>query len=76
MPSAENIAAALSSAGQDLARIHALAASAEVKEGFKQQATRALERGIFGSPSFVVGNELFWGDDRLDEAIALATSVH
>jgi 2-hydroxychromene-2-carboxylate isomerase len=51
------------------------ASSAEVKESFKEQANRALERGIFGSPSFAVGNELFWGDDRLDEAIALATGL-
>lgn len=73
MPTAENIAAALASAGQDAIRIQALACSPEVKESFKEQANRALERGIFGSPSFVVGNELFWGDDRLEEAIALAT---
>jgi 2-hydroxychromene-2-carboxylate isomerase len=28
---------------------------------------RAL--GIFGSPTFTVGDELFWGDDRLEDAI-------
>lgn len=32
----------------------------------------ALARGIFGAPSFFVGDELFWGNDRLDAAIALA----
>jgi 2-hydroxychromene-2-carboxylate isomerase len=35
----------------------------------KAQTPRAVERGIFGAPSFVVGNELFWGDDRLEDAI-------
>ena len=30
----------------------------------------ARSRGIFGAPSFVVGDELFWGDDRLGDAIA------
>jgi 2-hydroxychromene-2-carboxylate isomerase len=30
-------------------------------------AARSL--GIFGSPTFTVGRELFWGDDRLDDAI-------
>jgi 2-hydroxychromene-2-carboxylate isomerase len=75
MPSDENIAAALASAGQDPARVKTLASSPEVKESFKQQTDRALERGIFGSPSFVVGHELFWGDDRLEDAIALATGL-
>lgn len=30
-------------------------------------------RGIFGAPSFFVDGELFWGNDRLDEALAWAT---
>ncbi|MEO0786484.1 MAG: 2-hydroxychromene-2-carboxylate isomerase, partial [Pseudomonadota bacterium] len=28
--------------------------------------------GLFGAPSFTVGEELFWGDDRLEDAIAWA----
>lgn len=67
-----HIAAALSAAAQDPQRVLSLAASPEVKEAFKQQAGRALERGIFGAPSFVVGDELFWGDDRLEDAVAFA----
>ena len=35
------------------------------------QGTEATKRlGAFGSPTFVVGRELFWGDDRLKDAIA------
>jgi 2-hydroxychromene-2-carboxylate isomerase len=30
----------------------------------------ARELGIFGSPTFTIDRELFWGDDRLDDAIA------
>ena len=30
----------------------------------------AKKLGIFGSPTFVLGRELFWGDDRLDDAIS------
>jgi 2-hydroxychromene-2-carboxylate isomerase len=30
----------------------------------------ARSLGIFGSPTFTVGRELFWGDDRLDDAIS------
>jgi 2-hydroxychromene-2-carboxylate isomerase len=69
-----NTTAALAAAGQDAQRVLTLAAAPETKEAFKQQAERALERGIFGAPSFVVGDELFWGDDRLEDAIAFATS--
>ncbi len=29
-----------------------------------------MARGIFGAPTFVVGDELFWGNDRLEDAIA------
>ncbi|HXE48958.1 MAG TPA: DsbA family protein [Ramlibacter sp.] len=60
--------------GQDIGRVQSLASSPEIKEAFKQQASRALERGIFGAPSFVVAKELFWGDDRLEDAIAFARS--
>jgi 2-hydroxychromene-2-carboxylate isomerase len=28
--------------------------------------------GIFGSPTFVIGDELFWGDDRLEDALDFA----
>jgi 2-hydroxychromene-2-carboxylate isomerase len=33
----------------------------------------ARELGIFGSPSFVVEGELFWGDDRLQDALDWAS---
>ncbi len=72
MGTPENLQAALAAAGQDASRVEAAAASPEIKDAFKQQATRALERGIFGSPSFIVDGELFWGDDRLEAAIAKA----
>jgi 2-hydroxychromene-2-carboxylate isomerase len=65
-----NISAAIVGAGQEVDRVQALASSPEIKEAFMQQANWALDRGIFGSPSFVVGGELFWRDDRLEDAIA------
>ena len=34
----------------------------------------ARDLGIFGSPTFTVGRELFWGDDRLNDAIAWCRS--
>jgi len=33
----------------------------------------SIELGIFGAPTCVVGGELFWGNDRLEDAIAWAT---
>lgn len=35
----------------------------------------AAARGLFGAPSFTVGDELFWGDDRLEEAVAWARNA-
>jgi 2-hydroxychromene-2-carboxylate isomerase len=44
----------------------------EVKQRLRDQTDRARSLGIFGAPSFVVGTELFWGNDRLGDAIAWA----
>ena len=44
----------------------------EIKDRLKRQTAAAQELGIFGAPSFVCDNELFWGDDRLEQAIAWA----
>lgn len=44
-----------------------------VKQALKDRVTEAGERGIFGAPTFVCPDgELFWGDDRLQQAIAWA----
>ncbi len=39
------------------------------KTELRKQTDEALERGIFGAPSFLVDDELFWGSDRLEQAI-------
>jgi len=44
----------------------------QIKERLKQQTAEAQQLGIFGAPSFVSGGELFWGDDRLEQALAWA----
>ena len=68
----DNLREALGTLGLDAAQVLQLANSPENKEALKAQTPRAIERGIFGAPSFVVGNELFWGDDRLEDAMAWA----
>jgi 2-hydroxychromene-2-carboxylate isomerase len=42
----------------------------ENKQRLRDQTRRAGELGIFGAPSFLVDGELFWGDDRLEHALA------
>jgi len=46
----------------------------DLKDRLKRQTAEAQARGIFGAPSFFVGDELFWGDDRLEQALAWARS--
>ena len=41
----------------------------------RAQTTEAMERGIFGAPSFLIGDEIFWGFDRLDAAISWAQNT-
>jgi 2-hydroxychromene-2-carboxylate isomerase len=62
----------LTQAGQDAASILAAAQTPAAKDKLKAQTAEAMERGIFGAPSFVVGRELFWGNDRLEAALAWA----
>ena len=53
----------------DYNQIIELANSPEVTKKYEKNTFEALERGVFGAPSFSVGKELFWGDDRLEDAI-------
>jgi len=48
------------------------AQSGESKERLRQQTDAAMQRGIFGAPSFVVRDQLFWGNDRLEDALGWA----
>lgn len=65
----DNIRRSLNCVGQDADRIIAMAQSDENKTGLRQQTEQAKVLGIFGSPTFIVRNELFWGDDRLEDAL-------
>jgi 2-hydroxychromene-2-carboxylate isomerase len=48
------------------------AASEGVKAKLREATDRAGDAGVFGVPSVLVGDEVFWGDDRLEEAVAAA----
>lgn len=54
----------------DAPALLAAAQSPENKERLKRQTEQATSLGLFGAPSFVSCGELFWGNDRLDDALA------
>lgn len=60
------VGAVLAAAGFDPGQFHQWTADPAVKERLKQNTARAVERGVFGAPTFFVGQEMFWGQDRLD----------
>jgi len=47
----------------------------ENKDKLKAQTEEAIARGLFGAPSFTVDDELFWGNDRLEQAVAWAAKA-
>ena len=60
------VGAVLHEAGFDGAAMLALSSMQEVKDLLKTQTQAAVDRGIFGAPTFFVGDEMFWGQDRLE----------
>ncbi len=64
-----SIAASLREIGQEPERVLALAASDEITAALDEETGAARNIGIFGAPTFATGGELFWGDDRLSDAI-------
>ncbi|UCI10564.1 2-hydroxychromene-2-carboxylate isomerase [Mesorhizobium sp. B1-1-8] len=62
--------------GQDVDDVTAKADGARAHERLKAETDAARSYGIFGSPAFVVDGEMFWGDDRLEEALAWAAGRH
>lgn len=58
----------------DAKRILAAAQSSETKDALRRRTDEAIAKDIYGAPSFVVGQELFWGDDRLEQALRWAES--
>lgn len=69
------VEALLRETGLDPKPVLATAARPETAARFERESEQAIERGVFGAPSFHVGDELFWGQDRLDfvaEALGLS----
>ena len=49
--------------------------SSQNKAALRTQTEKAASLGIFGAPSFLVNGELYWGDDRLEDALQYAQSL-
>jgi 2-hydroxychromene-2-carboxylate isomerase len=63
--SPEVIVDALNRAGLDGASLLARTNDPEVKASLKTNGDRAIDEGVFGVPTFLVGGELFWGEDQI-----------
>ncbi|MCR9079168.1 MAG: 2-hydroxychromene-2-carboxylate isomerase [Hyphomonadaceae bacterium] len=72
---ADTIADCIETAG-GLPQIHMkMAYSNTQKAALRANVETARSRGIYGAPSFIVDDELFWGDDRLEDALEWAIRV-
>ena len=66
----DGVLAAAAEVGLDPEDVRAHIADDDVKQAVKAATDAALELGVFGVPTVQVSDELFWGDDRLEEAAA------
>lgn len=66
------LARVLGALGQDASAWLERAQSQPVKDALRAATEQAQARGIFGAPTFVARGELFWGGDRLEDALAWA----
>jgi 2-hydroxychromene-2-carboxylate isomerase len=69
---ADSVAAVLAQLGLDAAAIIAAAQADANKLRLKERTARAQALGIFGAPTCFVGGEMYWGNDRLDDAVMRA----
>jgi len=64
-----NLESALRELGRDPAEVVRRAHEKDIEDGLAAQTQTAIDIGVFGAPTFRVGDELFWGDDRLEDAV-------
>ena len=69
-----NVSESLREIDQDPERVLELAADETIAKAYLSQTEQAQSKRIFGSTSFIVDGELFWGDDRLEDAAHWALS--
>ena len=69
-----NLSSSLEAIGCDPSKVIAAAQSEAIVDALSAATEEAMALGVFGSPSFVVDGEVFWGDDRLEDAVLWAES--
>lgn len=72
---AQNVLSAAGETGLDPSDVERAAADPQIKLALREASAAAHERGVSGVPTLIVGNALFWGDDRLQEAAEAAEVV-
>jgi 2-hydroxychromene-2-carboxylate isomerase len=60
------VSAALATAGLDADKLMSLAESDACRNEIDANTEEAISRGVFGVPAYLIGDQLFWGQDRLD----------
>lgn len=71
----DNTRRALEGLAADPDAFMAAAQGEDIKARLREQTGQARARGIFGAPTFFVGDEMFWGDDRLEDALDFAVKA-
>ena len=64
------VASVLIKAHFDPAEMLSIANDQSVKDRLKDITTQAVEKGVFGAPTFFVGEQMFWGQDRIEQVKA------
>jgi 2-hydroxychromene-2-carboxylate isomerase len=67
---AENVLQSAARADFDPDAVRTGASDPEIKQALRDATDGAYDRGVFGVPTIAIGDELFWGDDRLEDAAA------
>jgi 2-hydroxychromene-2-carboxylate isomerase len=74
MNDADVVAGVLSAADFDPAQLLDLANEQATHARLKDVTTQAVDRGVFGAPTFFVGEQMFWGQDRIEQLKAALRS--
>jgi 2-hydroxychromene-2-carboxylate isomerase len=68
----EQVLAGAEDAGLDRDQVREAIDRREIKDRLRANTDAAIARGVTGVPTIAVGEELFWGDDRLEDAVSVA----
>ena len=68
------VASVAERSGLDGERARAAVEAPEIKQRLRAATDEALRRGVTGVPTVAVGDELYWGDDRLEDAAHAAAA--